>query len=1034
MSGAQQYRPAFEVVLASAGTGKTFQLTNRMAALLARGVPPERILAATFTRKAAGEIRHRLLSRIAAAAEHEGAAAELSRHAGCDLDSAGWLAVLRRLSRAVHRLNIGTLDRIATQMARSMAPRIGLASPWQMASEHDARRLVGEVVERLLAQMPGAEERLAIHGLGTHDTSTGGLRTLARLLGAASPRLRRVDPSAWHCLEAEAHAHGTIEDARAAYERLRTIPGPINKSNGLPNANYVKAMHALGMELAGGDTISILKTKLVPSSVQPDPSFSKVPVPDAWLPLLRTILDGVVGHEVRRLHGQNLALGVLLKRAFAIDEALRAERRAYTLDDLWMALARADLSTQDVSYRLDAAYDHVLLDEFQDTSLDQWRVLEGLIDEAVAGGDRGRSVFVVGDAKQSLYGWRHAAPELLPSVARRWPQMTTTTLAKTWRCAPAIVDAVNRVFLNLHENPNLEGIRPAASRFAQRFERHESALVGVPAMVRPTDLGTLIDPDEPDAQAAIARAIAQRAAELHRARPDASIAVLLRTRKPIGHVVAMLASDGVSATAEASDSPCDHPAAEAVLSALHLAQHPGDGPARYALAVSPLGRSLGLDDWADTTTAGRIARDIRQEADVAGLARCVEWLATKAAASANARGRARLDDLVSLAEQYEANWTPQSGLDDFVMHARAARVRPIGGGVVRVMTLHAAKGLEFDAVVLADLDHPLAGRGDPITLDADGAEDLDPTAADTRASLSSVDAVRGFSPTLASMHQRRIQRAAYDNLCLLYVGMTRARFHLEILAQANKERTLGAVAWHALSALRDGPDAGFADWLEGRYQPEAPRPVTPGPEWAGAPQADPRNLPGNEPWRVAIVRPSGLGPRRVAYALAASPAHADLGAEVHRLLEAVEWIEDMPADPLEWAQARGPITERAAAWIRDALANGPLYDALSREALHRRWGAESSLTVERERPIAVVVEFEGKSVLVQGRIDRLVLGWDSGRAKRGIVMDFKTGRPGEGRLAQLGLYRLAVSQQIGVAPEAVEGALVGLEARVGPGL
>ncbi|MFI4883343.1 MAG: UvrD-helicase domain-containing protein, partial [Phycisphaerales bacterium JB064] len=141
----------FEVIMASAGTGKTFALTNRMAGLLARGVPVERILAATFTRKAAGEIRERLLSRIARAAADEAEASELSRHAGVDLDCQGWLEALRRLSRGIHHVRIGTLDSLAQSLARSLAPELGLAAPWRMAMDHAADQLRQDVIERVLA-------------------------------------------------------------------------------------------------------------------------------------------------------------------------------------------------------------------------------------------------------------------------------------------------------------------------------------------------------------------------------------------------------------------------------------------------------------------------------------------------------------------------------------------------------------------------------------------------------------------------------------------------------------------------------------------------------------------------------------------------------------------------------------------------------------------------------------------------------------------------------------------------------------------
>ena len=1017
--------PAFEVVMASAGTGKTFRLTNRMASLLARGVAPERILAATFTRKAAGEIRHRLLTRIAEAAESEHKAGELSRQAWCDLDSAGWLAVLRRVARGTHRLNIGTLDRIANTLARSLAPQIGLATPWQIVDEHRASQIGSEVVERLLTEFPQPEDRRAIHSLGKQEASTTGLRKLERLLTESSPRLRRLNPSAWHCLEAEANTSLTLEHAKTAYERLRRIPGPINQGNGLPNTPYVKALETLGKQLANEDVAAILTAKFVPASITDAPTYSRVPIPKDSIPLLRTILDAVVGHELRRLHQQNLTAGQLLSRAFAIDEQLRHERRAYSLDDLWSALARADLETQQISYRLDASYDHVLLDEFQDTSLDQWRVLEGLFDEAVAGGDRTRSVFVVGDAKQSLYGWRNAAPELLPSIARRWPQMTTTKLARTWRCAPSIVEAVNQVFGSLDTNPHLADHPQAARQFAERFEPHESAHPSMPAMVRTVDLATLLDPEEDDANLATARAIAQHAEELHAARPEAELAVLLRRKKYIGPIVAYLAARGVYASAEASDAPNDHPAAEAVLAVLHLAEHPSDGPSRYLLATSPLGPSLGLHHWTDRTMARRVASGIRHEAFEHGLARCVERLSALAGREANARGRARLDDLVALAERYESNWTPWSGLGDFVEYARNTRVQPRSGKTVRVMTMHAAKGLEFDIVVLADIDQPLAGRSDSLYIDADGAEVHDPTSPDSRASLAGFKELRAYSPTLASMHEQSNRRAAYDNLCLLYVGMTRARHHLEILSRADGNGTLGAVTRHGLGAINQEHVSGQSVWLRGGIQPKALTPQAPAPTWARPGQADPRNLPTNEPWRVAIVRPSGVAVRRVADTLKASVPHADLGTEVHRLLEAVEWLEDMPADPSHWVDTPGPLTEQAVEWIRRALASGPLSAALSKRVMQERWGPAVQLLVERERPIAVTIEYQGRPVLIQGRIDRLVLGSVDGRVDRCLILDFKTGTLAPDGSSQMDLYRRAMARVLGLSMDLVEGALVG---------
>ena len=107
-----------DLILASAGSGKTFRISSAIITLLARGGRPDEVLASTFTRKAAGEILDRVLVRLAGAALSEEKAAELAVHAGptshdgkrIHCDSAFWTNVLERVVRDLHRMNIGTLD------------------------------------------------------------------------------------------------------------------------------------------------------------------------------------------------------------------------------------------------------------------------------------------------------------------------------------------------------------------------------------------------------------------------------------------------------------------------------------------------------------------------------------------------------------------------------------------------------------------------------------------------------------------------------------------------------------------------------------------------------------------------------------------------------------------------------------------------------------------------------------------------------------------------------------------------------------
>ena len=128
-------------ILASAGSGKTYALTNRVVALLARGASPERIVALTFTRKAAGEFFDEILKKLAQAAGSPKKAAELAAMIGQPaLGPADFLRLLRRVVDAMPRLNLGTLDSFFARIVRSFPLELGLGGDLEILHEHAAQR------------------------------------------------------------------------------------------------------------------------------------------------------------------------------------------------------------------------------------------------------------------------------------------------------------------------------------------------------------------------------------------------------------------------------------------------------------------------------------------------------------------------------------------------------------------------------------------------------------------------------------------------------------------------------------------------------------------------------------------------------------------------------------------------------------------------------------------------------------------------------------------------------------------------------
>ena len=130
------------MIRASAGTGKTFQLSNRFLGLASSGFPPEQILATTFARKAAGEILDRIVTRLAEAICDEERLPELAKHLERpSFDPGECIALLRTLIGRLHRLQIGTLDSFFVQLAGSFSLELGLPLGWRIVDALDDRKL-----------------------------------------------------------------------------------------------------------------------------------------------------------------------------------------------------------------------------------------------------------------------------------------------------------------------------------------------------------------------------------------------------------------------------------------------------------------------------------------------------------------------------------------------------------------------------------------------------------------------------------------------------------------------------------------------------------------------------------------------------------------------------------------------------------------------------------------------------------------------------------------------------------------------------
>ena len=327
--------------------------------------------------------------------------------------------------------------------------------------------------------------------------------------------------------------------------------------------------------------------------------------------------------------------------------------------------AGADLGR--LAFRLDGQIDHVLLDEFQDTSPPQWHAIRPLVERVTS--HESSSFFCVGDVKQAIYGWRGGLAEIFDAVSDNLPNIERQSLNTSFRSSQAVIDAVNQIFSGIAKHDNLERCEPAGKTFAKRLEEHKTALTGLPGYVC---LATAPRVDEANTKDTLLDFAVARIAKLHAARSTASIGVLVRTNAMVAKIIGRLRQLDILASEEGGNPLTDAAAVQVVLSLLRLTDHPGNRVARYHVAMSPLASSLEYTDFQDEQATNRVAQEVRRQLVEEGYGPAVARWARIVGQDLDARQRSRLDQLVELAFVYGAS--PTIRTMDFVEFIEQERV------------------------------------------------------------------------------------------------------------------------------------------------------------------------------------------------------------------------------------------------------------------------------------------------------------------------------------------------------------------------
>ncbi len=850
------------IVQAPAGSGKTSLLTLRYLRLLATVNCPEEIVAITFTRKAASEMRQRIVRALgdaglplaAGAPAHTQELHALAAAALVQSRARGW-----DLDRNPARLHVQTIDGLNHWLAQRLplAARIGLSA----TLVDDARPLYREAARRHVAALEAGDERtpplerlaraldheprrlasLLADMLGTREVwlpkllaepDSGRLRAgIDRLLQAAlEADLSRVRDGLAAALSPDLFA---VLRAAAAAGGAASPLMPLARLESLPDARA----EAVPQWLALANVLLTAGNPAVRKTVDRKQGFLAASEGPPWPALKQHMkdeleslagIDGIVPkiQLIRRLPPAALtdgqwerieALLAVLPHAVAELIALFAERGS--LDHPAVAAAardalRDDAAPTELALALDYRIQHLLVDEYQDTSPAQEQLLALLL----AGWQRGdgRTLFCVGDPMQSIYAFREADVTLFLQAAEQGiggVPLVPLRLRRNFRSSRAIVDWVNTSFASLL--PVADDFERGAVRYSPAQPVHEAQAVdGV-------CVHALLDADEREMGEQVAR-IASSALEAAPAGTRPSVAILVRGRTSLPALVAALKGAGIDYRGIELESLADRSAIRDLVSLVRSLLHAGDRTAWLAVLRAPwCGLTLGdlhalAGDDADATIPSLVAdpaRHARLSADgAARLARLKSallpvmtcrgrrslggWLKT---AWLGLRGPATVEDpsdlvnaelLFGALDRLESESGAWPEISDIEASVEGIRASPVGrdDAPVQIMTIHKAKGLEFDIVIVPDLQRA-APAGDRRLLYWTSIATGPGRRSVVLGSRSESGEEAGAADPLEDwMRMLEAERGTYELGRVAYVAVTRARRVLHLVGSARTRR------------------------------------------------------------------------------------------------------------------------------------------------------------------------------------------------------------------------------------------------------
>jgi len=994
-------------VSANAGSGKTRVLTNRVARLLLRGTEPAKILCLTFTKAAAAEMQNRLFKQLGrwamlGDAELQSALEELGEAAPSGTELAGARTLFARALEAPGGLKIQTIHAFCESLLHRFPLEAGISPEFKVIDDRQIAELRMDVLNEMAEAHPQIYDRfVGIQSRNPVEFLPDILKNqqmfaeafdnaeMASIL-SAEPEISEQDilhrvmvglSDADILTLAQVMVATANPDAKKPPHQL-LVASTLQNYKTVPVAKALKMLEAAFLTSGKPRSTKSFPIKAVKSAFPP--AFD----------LVSTLINRVEAAREIRLANQ------VFRKSLVLHEFARLFLQTYTkrkselgrleFEDLIRKteslLSDSDMA-QWVLYRLDGGIDHILVDEAQDTSPIQWDIVAALAAEIYASADeqRPRTVFVVGDEKQSIFSFQGADPREFSRMKKHFAQQLAargTALSKgdllhSFRSAAPILQLVDQVF----QGDAAAGLSDTISHLAADETQPGCVeiwpLLEKPDMIEKKQWYEPIDALPPgDPEIALANSIAERVAELIKSghelpgknRPvnAGDFLILLQSRKTLFHpIIKALKANSVPVAGADRLKVAEELAVKDLLACLQFANSPMDDLSLACALRSPLcgvseaelfrlahGRKGNL--WPEIKSQ-KMLSDLLSRVDFARPYELLEHILIqhngreKLLARLGLESQDGIDELLRQALEFEGTANPSlTGFLEWISaeDIEVKRRMDDDSGQVRVMTVHGAKGLEAPIVIL------------PQTVKDN--QNISPLVVPLGHMAAMGTNVSDAPDVLKAANDDRNQLRAEEKNRLLYVALTRAKTWLIIAGYGTQKKSekdwYGVVreAAESCGATRDSQNRLVLhhNWSNNTILSDTLKVSGSDlPEWIRKPVA--------VPVKPAAPRsPSDLGGEHSVAGSIEDKNALTRGSQMHLLLENLVKIPKIE----RMAKARAVLQDNALdGVIAEALA------VLDAPQLHHVFDKETL------REAAISADIPGLGP-VSGRIDVLIMG------------------------------------------------------------